>query len=169
MDDEDLEELEQRAAGTIHLCLTNEIIYHVMNLKSPGEVWKKLEIQFMSKSIMNKLYLKQRLYGLKMQEGKERIKIDEITAALLAHNPRKQNAGKSSHGDSLYVKGNHDRGWKSEKEGSGKRNSRSKSRGRKAIHYYTCKEPGHMKRGCPKLKKQVDEKHDDSSKSANVV
>ncbi|KAL0431871.1 UNVERIFIED_CONTAM: Retrovirus-related Pol polyprotein from transposon TNT 1-94 [Sesamum radiatum] len=44
MDDEDLEELQQRAAGTIHLCLTDEIMYHVMNLKSPGEEWKKLEI-----------------------------------------------------------------------------------------------------------------------------
>ncbi|KAL0371814.1 UNVERIFIED_CONTAM: hypothetical protein Scaly_0863000 [Sesamum calycinum] len=195
-------------------------MYHVMNLKSPGEVWKKLEIKFMSKSITKKLYLKQRLYGLKMQEGsdlaqhvnvfnqiitdlarldvnivdedrvmimlcllpfsyehlvttltygKETIKVDEITAALLAHNQRKHNAGESSHGDSLYVKGNQDRGRKLEKEGSGKRNSRSKSRGRKTIHCYKCKEPGHMKRDCPKLKKQADEKCDDSSKSANVV
>ncbi|KAL0440732.1 UNVERIFIED_CONTAM: Retrovirus-related Pol polyprotein from transposon TNT 1-94 [Sesamum radiatum] len=132
-------------------------MYHVMNLKSPDEVWKKLEIQFMSKSIIKKLYLKQRLYGLKMQEGsdlgqhinvfnhiitdlarldvsienedkamillcslpfsyehlmttltygKEIIKVDEITAALLAHNQRKQNARETSHDDSLYVKGN---------------------------------------------------------------
>ncbi|KAL0284885.1 UNVERIFIED_CONTAM: Retrovirus-related Pol polyprotein from transposon TNT 1-94 [Sesamum calycinum] len=220
MDDEDWEELQQRMAGTIRLCLTDEIMYHVMNLKSPGEVWKKLEIHFMSKSITNKLYLKQRLYGLKMQEGsdlvqhvnvfnqiitdlarldvniededramillcslpfsyehlvttltygKETIKIDEIIAALLAQNQWKQNAGESSHGDSLYVKGNQDRGRKSEKEGSGKRNSRSKSRGRKTIHCYKCKEPGHMKRDCPKLKKQADKKRDDSSKSANVV
>ncbi|KAL0460800.1 UNVERIFIED_CONTAM: Retrovirus-related Pol polyprotein from transposon TNT 1-94 [Sesamum latifolium] len=220
MDEEDWEELQQRAAGTIRLCLADEIMYHVMNLKSPGEVWKKLEIQFMSKSITNKLYLKQRLYGLKMQEGsdlaqhvnvfnqiitdlarldvsiededramillcslpfsyehlvttltygKETIKVDEITVALLAHNQRKQNAGESSHGDSLYVKGNQDRGRKFEKEGSGKRNSRSKSRGKKTIHCYKCKEPGHMKRDCPKLKKQADEKRDDSSKSANVV
>ena len=33
------------------------------------EVWKKLESQYMSKSLMNKLYLKQKLHGLKMQEG----------------------------------------------------------------------------------------------------
>ncbi|KAK4414013.1 hypothetical protein Salat_2814100 [Sesamum alatum] len=38
--------------------------------------------------------------------GKEMIKVDEITAALLAHNHRKQNAWETSHGDSLYVKGN---------------------------------------------------------------
>ncbi|KAL0355728.1 UNVERIFIED_CONTAM: hypothetical protein Sradi_4019700, partial [Sesamum radiatum] len=66
MDDEVWEELQQRAIGTIRLCLADEILYHVMNLKSPSEVWKKLEIQFISESITNKLYMKQRLYGLKM-------------------------------------------------------------------------------------------------------
>ncbi|KAK4435064.1 hypothetical protein Salat_0669700 [Sesamum alatum] len=101
--------------------------------------------------------------------GKETIKVDEITAALLAHNQRKQNAGESSHGDSLYVKGNQERGRKLENEGSEKRNSRSKSRSKKTIHCYKCKELGHMKRDCPKLKRQGDEKRDDSSKSANLV
>ncbi|KAL0440958.1 UNVERIFIED_CONTAM: Retrovirus-related Pol polyprotein from transposon TNT 1-94 [Sesamum radiatum] len=60
-------------------------------------------------------------------------------------------------------------GRKLENEGSGKQNFRSKSRGRKTIHCYKCKESGHMKTDCPKLKKQVDEKCDDSSKSANVM
>ncbi|KAL0415707.1 UNVERIFIED_CONTAM: Retrovirus-related Pol polyprotein from transposon TNT 1-94 [Sesamum latifolium] len=63
---------------------------------------------------------------------KETIMVDENTAALLVHNQRKHNAGESSHGNSLYVK-------------------------------------GHMKRDCPNLKKQADEKRDDSSKSVNVV
>ncbi|KAL0357993.1 UNVERIFIED_CONTAM: Retrovirus-related Pol polyprotein from transposon TNT 1-94 [Sesamum calycinum] len=69
MDDEDWEEPQQHATGTIRMYLADKIMYHVMNLKSPGEIWKKLEIQFMSKSITNKLYLKQRPYGLKIQEG----------------------------------------------------------------------------------------------------
>ncbi|KAE8708629.1 Cyclic nucleotide-gated ion channel 1 [Hibiscus syriacus] len=184
------------------------------------EELQKLESQFMSKSLTTKLYLKQRLYGLKMQDdhdlaqhvnvfnqivsdlarldvkiededramillcslppsyehmvttltyGKETINVEEITAALLAHNQRKQNAGESSQADSLYVKGNRDRGRKPEKVGSGKRNSRSKSRDKKTIHCYKCKEAGHMKRDCPKLKKQTDEKRDGSSKSVNVV
>ncbi|KAL0321707.1 UNVERIFIED_CONTAM: Retrovirus-related Pol polyprotein from transposon TNT 1-94 [Sesamum calycinum] len=120
----------------------------VPGLRPCGEVWKELEIQFMSKSIANKLYLKQ---------------------SALAHNQQKQKAGESSHGDCLYVKGNQDRGRRSENEGFEKRISRSKSRGRKTIHCYKCKEPGHMKRDCPKLKKQADEKRDDSSKSANMV
>ncbi|KAK8600442.1 hypothetical protein V6N12_050296 [Hibiscus sabdariffa] len=41
--------------------------------------------------------------------------------------------------------GNQDRGRKLENEGSGRRNSRSKSRGKKTIRYYKCKEVGHMK------------------------
>ncbi|KAE8732732.1 hypothetical protein F3Y22_tig00001750pilonHSYRG00022 [Hibiscus syriacus] len=220
MDEEDWEELQQRAAGTIRLCLSDEVMYHVMHLSSPDEIWRKLESQFMSKSLTTKLYLKQRLYGLKMQDdhdlaqhvnvfnqivsdlarldvkiededramillcslpssyehmvttltyGKETINVEEITAALLAHNQRKQNAGESSQADSLYVKGNRDRGRKPEKAGSGKRNSRSKSRDKKTIHCYKCKEAGHMKRDCLKLKKQTDEKRDGSSKSVNVV
>ncbi|KAK4400827.1 hypothetical protein Sango_1188800 [Sesamum angolense] len=159
MDDEDLKELQQRAAGTIRLCLADEIMCHVMNLKSPGE----------SNDYVVLIALLLRTLVTTLTYGKETIKVDEITAVLLAHNQWKHNAGESSHGDSLYVKGNQDRGRKLEKEGSGKRNSRSKSRGRKTIHCYKCKEPGHMKRDYPKLKKQADEKRDDSSKSANVV
>ena len=55
--------------GTIQLYLTDKIMYQVMDIKSLGEVWQKLESWYMSKSLANKLYLKQRLYGLKMQEG----------------------------------------------------------------------------------------------------
>ncbi|KAE8712608.1 hypothetical protein F3Y22_tig00110239pilonHSYRG00037 [Hibiscus syriacus] len=100
---------------------------------------------------------------------KETIKVEEITEALLAHNQRKQNAVESSQADSLYVKGNRDRGLKLENVGSGKRNFISKYRDKKTIHCYKCKEARHMKRDCPKLKKQTDDKCDDSSKSVNVV
>ncbi|GMI70741.1 hypothetical protein HRI_000743400 [Hibiscus trionum] len=220
MEDDDWEELQQRVTGTIWLCLADKIMYHVMNLASLGEICSKLESQFMSKSLTNKLYQKQKLCGLKKQEGqdltqhvnifnqiitdltqldvkienedkamillcslpssyeyivttltygKETIKFEEITAALLAHNQRRQNTGESSHADGLYVKGNHNRGRKSEKEGSGRRNSRSKFRGKKTFRCYKCKEPRHMKRDCPKWKKKSDDKHDASSKTMNVV
>ncbi|GMI64410.1 hypothetical protein HRI_000110300 [Hibiscus trionum] len=101
--------------------------------------------------------------------GKETIKVEEIIATLLAHNQRRQNTGESSHADGLYVKGNHDRGRKSENEGSGRRNSRSKSRGKKTFRCYKCKKPRHMKGDCSKWKKESDDKHDASSKTVNVV
>ena len=69
--DEDWVDLQERAAGTIRLCLIDEIMYHVISLSFPDEIWKKLEPQFMSKTLTNKLYLKQRLYGLKMLEGND--------------------------------------------------------------------------------------------------
>ncbi|CAA0816208.1 Uncharacterized mitochondrial protein AtMg00810 [Striga hermonthica] len=202
MEDDDWQDLQERAAGTIRLCLADEVMYHVMHLKSADEIWKKLESQFMSKTLTTKLYLKQRLYGLKMQEGtdlgqhvnifnqvvtdlaslevkiededkamillcslppsyehmvttltygKETIKTEEITSALLAHNQRKQKSGESSsQSDSLYVKGNQDRGRKQVRDNSGNRNFRSKSRdkskGRKTVTCYKCKEQGHFKR-----------------------
>ncbi|CAA0823102.1 Unknown protein [Striga hermonthica] len=140
MEDDDWQDLQERAAETIRLCLADEVMYHVMHLKSADEIWKKLESQFMSKTLTTKLYLKQRLYGLKMQEGtdfmatckylqSETIKTEEITSALLAHNQRKQKSGESSsQSDNLYVKGNQDRGRKQVRDNSGNRNFRSKSR-----------------------------------------
>jgi len=102
--------------------------------------------------------------------GKETIKVEEITAVLLAHNQRKQNAGESSsQGDSLYIKGGQEHGRKQENDGYGKRNFISKSRGKKTIQCYKCKQSGHMKKDCRTWRKQNDEKQVDSSKSVNVV
>ena len=41
----------------------------MIDVESPKEIWAKLEAQFLDKTAPNKLYLKQELYGLKMQEG----------------------------------------------------------------------------------------------------
>ena len=71
MDDLDWKELEAKAMATIRLCLADDVMYHVMDEESPAEVWLKLESRYMSKSLTNKLYLKQKLYGLKMSEGSD--------------------------------------------------------------------------------------------------
>ena len=55
----------------IRLCLGDDVMYHVMDEESPVAIWLKLESRYMSKSLTNKLYLKQRLYGLKMVEGSD--------------------------------------------------------------------------------------------------
>ncbi|KAF1879133.1 hypothetical protein Lal_00047805 [Lupinus albus] len=108
----------------------DEVMYHVMDLTSPTEVWETLVKRFMSKSLTNRLYLKQRLYCLKMQEStdlqqhlntfnqvindlqKLDVKtqsLDEITYAHLSHTQRRQNV-EGSRGDGLYVKGSQARG-----------------------------------------------------------
>ena len=48
-------------------------MYHVMDENSPKKIWEKLESQFMSKSATTKVYLKQKLYRLKMQEGSDLV------------------------------------------------------------------------------------------------
>ena len=60
-----------KAATTIRLCLVDDVMYHVMDEESPTIIWLKLESRYMSKSLTNKLYLKQKLYGLKMAKGSD--------------------------------------------------------------------------------------------------
>ena len=71
MVDIDWKELEAKAVVTIWLCLGDDVMYHVMDEESSTVVWLKLKSRYMSKSLMNKLYLKQRLYGLKMAKGSD--------------------------------------------------------------------------------------------------
>jgi hypothetical protein len=58
-----------RVVATIRLCLDDDMMHHVMDEESPVEVWEKLESQYMSTSLLNKLYLRQKLFGFKMSEG----------------------------------------------------------------------------------------------------
>jgi hypothetical protein len=45
------------------------MMHHVMDEEFLTVVWLKLETWYISKTLMNKLYLKQQLYSLKMVEG----------------------------------------------------------------------------------------------------
>lgn len=58
MEDDDWEEMQLQAAATIRLCLSDQVMYHVMEETSPKIIWEMLEAQFMSKTLTNKLYLK---------------------------------------------------------------------------------------------------------------
>ena len=69
MNDIDWKDLEVKATTTMRLCLADDEMYHVMDEESPTTIWLKLESRYMFKSLTNKLYLKQKLYGLKMAEG----------------------------------------------------------------------------------------------------
>jgi hypothetical protein len=212
VDDDKWEEMQAQAAATIRLCLSDQIMYHVMDETSPKKIWDKLDDQFMSKTLTRKLYLKQKLYGLKMQEGsdlaehvnvfnqvvadlmkvevtiddedkaiillcslprsyehlvttltygKEAVKVDDILAALFAHEQRrKNNAGESSSGDAFFVKG--DRGRET-----------NKKKKKKGPQCYKCKDWGHVRKDCPELKKGVANivvsKKDDSDSDGDLL
>src|SRR6266498_89766 len=53
------------------MCVSDQIMYHIMEETSPKKIWDKLDGQFMSKTVTRKLYLKQKLFSLKMQEGSD--------------------------------------------------------------------------------------------------
>ena len=69
MTDDEWEELDMKAVSTIQLCLADELMYDVMDDVSIVAIWLKLESRYMSKSLINTLKLKQKLYELKMAEG----------------------------------------------------------------------------------------------------
>ena len=71
MVDIDWKELEAKGMTTMRLCLGDGVMYHVMDEESLAAFWLKLESRYMSKLLMNKLSLKQWLYGLKMVEGSD--------------------------------------------------------------------------------------------------
>jgi hypothetical protein len=63
-----LEGTGNESCGNYQALSVDDVMYHVMDEESPTTVWLKLERRYMSKSLTNKLYLKQKLYGLKMSE-----------------------------------------------------------------------------------------------------
>uniref|UniRef100_A0A2N9GFK1 CCHC-type domain-containing protein n=1 Tax=Fagus sylvatica TaxID=28930 RepID=A0A2N9GFK1_FAGSY len=69
MTDDEWEELDMKAVSTIRLLLADEVMYDIMEENSTIGIWLNLEKIYMSKSLTNKLHLKQKLYGLKMTKG----------------------------------------------------------------------------------------------------
>ena len=58
-----------KGALTIMLCLADDVITEVSDEETAAGLWLKLESLYMKKSLTNKLLLKQRLFGLRMDEG----------------------------------------------------------------------------------------------------
>jgi hypothetical protein len=69
MADDKWEDLDEKALSVLQLSLSLEVLHVVMNAKSMAELWKKLEELYMTKSLANKLRLKERLYTIRMAEG----------------------------------------------------------------------------------------------------
>ncbi|XP_057248658.1 retrovirus-related Pol polyprotein from transposon TNT 1-94 isoform X1 [Beta vulgaris subsp. vulgaris] len=76
--------LEEKAHSTIMLCLEDDIITEVAEEETASDLWLKLESLYMTKSLTNKLMMKQRLFSLRMQEGTSlRDHLDKLNTILL--------------------------------------------------------------------------------------
>ena len=58
-----------RVKATIILCLSDEILYNVMNKETIVGLWHRLESLYMIKSLSNKLFMKKQLYNIRMKES----------------------------------------------------------------------------------------------------
>jgi hypothetical protein len=59
-------ELEEKAHNMILLSLSNGVLREVADEETTAGLWKKLESLYMKKFLTNRLFLKQRLYTLRM-------------------------------------------------------------------------------------------------------
>src|SRR3954471_19451833 len=61
--------LKERALGAIFISVTDNVLREIAGEKSASAAWKKLEELYSAKSLTNRLYLKKKLYNLRMVEA----------------------------------------------------------------------------------------------------
>ena len=74
------DKLEIREKSTIRLCLSDSMLLNVSSEYSAIKLWAKIGSLYQSKSIVNKLFLKKKLFHLKMDEN------DTVTEHLHVYN-----------------------------------------------------------------------------------
>jgi hypothetical protein len=74
------EKLDRRARSIIRLCLADSMFLNVSGESTAKKLWDKLGNLYQSKSLVNKLFLRKKLYHLRMEDG------DFVTEHLNAFN-----------------------------------------------------------------------------------
>ena len=69
LSNEEKEDLLEWAHSAILLSLGDEVLREIVDEETAVGLWLKLESQYMTKSLTNRLYMKQRLYTIRMKEG----------------------------------------------------------------------------------------------------
>lgn len=215
---------DEKVHSTILLSLSYEVLCEVADEETASGVWKKLEKLYMTKSLTNKLLLKQRLFSLRMKEGsalkdhldalnsilmdlknvevkiddedvalillvslppsfenfvnsfvvgKETITLEDVRSALHSRELRHQASKTLESQPVSLLTTSYDRGRYRFEKGKDKGGASSSSRcpnPRDICNY--CKEEGHWKHNCPKLKEKGQVAvvaKDDSSSECDVL
>jgi hypothetical protein len=80
MSKEDWDKLDRRERITIRLFLIDSVLLNVSGESTTKELWDKLWNLYQSKSLVNKLFLRKKLYHLRMEDG------DSMIEHLIAFN-----------------------------------------------------------------------------------
>jgi len=70
MKNKDWEDLDARSLNTIRLCLADEVLFNITRDETTIGLWSNMEIIYMTKSSMNKIFLKRKFYRLQMKKVK---------------------------------------------------------------------------------------------------
>jgi hypothetical protein len=66
---DDWKKLDRKAKSTIRLCLSDSVLLNVSEEATTKDLWDKLGKLYQSKSLVNKLFLRKKLYNLRMRDG----------------------------------------------------------------------------------------------------
>ena len=58
MEDDKWNDIDFRVKATIILCLSDEVLYNMMNEETTADLWCRLESLYMTKSLLNMLFMK---------------------------------------------------------------------------------------------------------------
>ena len=67
MEDGEWNNIDFRAKTMIILCLSDEVLYNMMNEETTVALWFRLKSLYMTTSLSNKLFMKKQLYILRMK------------------------------------------------------------------------------------------------------
>jgi hypothetical protein len=61
--------MDRKAKSTIRLCLSDSVLLNVSKEATAKYLWEKLGKLYQSNSLVNKLFLRKKLYNLRMRDG----------------------------------------------------------------------------------------------------
>ena len=69
MSDEDLKKLDWKVKSTIRLCVLDSVLLNVFGEATAKTLWDKLGTLYQYKSLVNKFFLRKKIYNMKMKDG----------------------------------------------------------------------------------------------------
>ena len=67
--DEEWKKLDRKAKSTIWLCVSDLVLLNVSGEATAKDLWDKLGTLYQSESLENKMFLRKKLYNLRMKDG----------------------------------------------------------------------------------------------------